>query len=229
MQKMTAPIDIRSTTIQAVLFDLDGVLLDSEWMAFQAWVELAGRHGGTLTEAAFPEMAGTAAELTAEIVMRHTGVSYDIQESVNWTWRKVNEQFKGSVDAIPGAVELVQMLASLGFPLAIASNSPTSYINDALSGLKLSTYFPLRVGADQVVSGKPAPDVYLRAAGQIGVSPARCLVIEDSRIGVQAGAAAGMRVLAVPSKRDIKDGFDIAWKVYPSLGQILNELSEILA
>ena len=139
-----------NSTIQAVIFDLDGVLLDSEWMAFQSWVELARLHGGELTESAFPEMAGTAAEHTAEIVMRLTGVRYDIRESVDWTWRRVQEQIRVAVDPLPGAVELVRYLAERGLPLAIASNSPTSYIDDALIGLKLGDYFPVRVGVDQV-------------------------------------------------------------------------------
>ncbi|MBE0699295.1 MAG: HAD family phosphatase, partial [Anaerolineaceae bacterium] len=218
-----------NTTIQGVIFDLDGVLLDSEWMAFKAWCELAGRYGGKLEETAFSEMVGTTAEQTAEIVMRRTGITVNISESVTWAWRHVNEQIRLTADPLPGAIELIQYLATLNLPLAIASNSPTVYINDALSGLNLSAYFPVRVGIDQVAEGKPAPDVYLRAAGQIGVIPKRCLVIEDSRVGVQAAAAANMRVLAVPGERDHTNGFHQAWRIYPSLLKVREDLPQILA
>jgi HAD superfamily hydrolase (TIGR01509 family) len=229
MQKTTQPKNIGNTTIQAVIFDLDGVLLDSEWMAFKAWRELAGRYGGQLEDAAFSEMVGTTAEQTAEIVMRRTGISVNISESVTWAWRRVNQQIMLTADPLPGAIELIQELASLNLPLAIASNSPTSYINDALTGLKLSVYFPVRVGIDQVAEGKPAPDVYLRAAEQMGISSERCLVVEDSRVGVQAAAAANMRVLAVPGERDHTNGFHQAWRVYPSLVKVREELPQILA
>jgi HAD superfamily hydrolase (TIGR01509 family) len=229
MQKVSQKQTSAATAIQAVIFDLDGVLLDSEWMAFQAWVELAGRHGGKLEESAFSEMVGTTAEQTAEIVMRRTGITYNIPESVTWAWRRVNEQIRAAVDPLPGAIELVHTLAAQGYPLAIASNSPTSYINDALIGLKLSAYFPLRVGIDQVTEGKPAPDVYLRAAAQLGLDPGCCLVVEDSLVGVQAACAAGMRVLAVPSQRDRDNHYDLAWRIYPSLGRIQEDLAEILA
>ncbi len=229
MQRKIQPQTIENTSIQAAIFDLDGVLLDSEWMTFLTWRELARRYGGTLDDATFPEVAGTTAEQTAEIVMRRTGIAYDITESVAWAWQHVIERIRAEAEPLPGAAELVQDLAQRGLLLAIASNSPTSYVDDALTGLKMTSYFPLRVGVEQVSEGKPAPDLYLRAANLLGVLPSRCLVIEDSRVGVQAGAAAGMRVLAIPGERDHKHGFDGAWRVYPSLVKVREDLAAILS
>ncbi len=229
MQRIFQPQIIANPTIQAVIFDLDGVLMDSEWLAFKVWRELAGQYGGTLEEAVFSEMAGTTAEQTAAIVMRTTGITYDIPQSVNWAWQQVNLRLTSDIDPLPGASELVRDLSARGLPLAIASNSPTMFVDDALTGLKLLAYFPLRVGIDQVLQGKPAPDLYLRAAHLMGTRPENCLAIEDSRVGVEAAAAAGMRVLAVPGERDHHNGFHGAWRLYPSLIKVRKELDEILA
>ena len=217
------------SAIQAVIFDLDGVLMDSEWLAFQAWRELAEQYGRILDEAVFSELTGTTAEQTAEIVMRHTEVTFNIQDSVTWTWGRVAEQLKGEIEPLPGVRELVGELAARNLPLAIASNSSTDFINNALHGLKLLPFFSVKIGIDQVEQGKPAPDVYLRAAGLMGVQAERCLVIEDSRVGVQAAAAAKMRVVAVPGERDHVDGFHAAWRIFPSLVKVKEELEVILA
>lgn len=218
-----------NSSIQAVIFDLDGVLMDSEWLAFEAWRELAEQYGGILDASTFSELTGTTAEQTAEIVMRRTGVTFDIQESVTWTQHRVAERLKSEIQALPGAKEMVLALAARDLPLAIASNSSTSFIHDSLRGLRLSAYFTVMIGIDQVEYGKPAPDVYLRAAEQVGVRPESCLVFEDSHVGAQAGAAAGMRVVAVPDDANQKDGFDCAWRIYPSLVKAREDLDEILA
>lgn len=229
MQKTNETKTPKKNTVQAVIFDLDGVLMDSEWLAFRVWRERAAQFGGQLQDDAFSEMVGTTAEETAEIVMRRTGVTFDIAESCEWVWKRVDQLLHTSVEPLPGGSELVHELARRGFPLAIASNSPTSYIEIALASLNLAGYFPVKVGIDQVTLGKPAPDVYLRAASQLGAAPERCLAIEDSRVGAQAAAAAGMRVLAVPGAGDHNNGFHGAWRLYSSLIKVKDELEEVLA
>jgi HAD superfamily hydrolase (TIGR01509 family) len=219
----------RPAAIQAIIFDLDGVLVDSEWLWFLAWRELVERHGAFLDEAAFPEMVGADAEQTTAIVMRYSGRTFDPQTSSDLVAARVAQQLKDGISPLPGAHELVHALAARGLPLAIASNSPTTFVDDALRGLHLFSYFPVRIGVDQVVRGKPAPDVYLRAAEQTGIQPEHCLAFEDSRVGVQAAAAANMRVVAVPGARDSREGFEAAWRMFPSLAQAREDLDEILA
>lgn len=215
-------------TIQAVVFDLDGVLMDSEWLAFHAWREVVEARGGRLEADAFPGMLGISAEATAEYVMRRTGVTFDVTESVAYTWQWMLDRLKTDVEPLPGAVELVRGLAQERFPLAIASNGLSGYIENAMTGLKLTPFFPVRVGVDQVAQGKPAPDVYLEAARRLGVEPARCLAIEDSRVGVQAAASAGMRVIAVPDRRDPGKSYPGAWRIYPSLVEVRQDLAQII-
>lgn len=222
------PADTQSSnsnpTIQAVIFDLDGVLMDSEWLAFQVWRELAARHGGRLAETDYPGMIGISAEETAAYVMAKTAVSFDVTQSCAWVWERIIERMKTEIEPLPGSSELVSSLTSWGYPLAIASNSLSGYIDTALAGLRLEAYFPIRVGIDQVSQGKPAPDVYLTAAERLGVRPENCLAIEDSRVGVQAAAFAGMRVIAVPGPHDHENGFHHAWRVMPTLMDVKKQL-----
>lgn len=221
-------INIVTMTAQAVIFDLDGVLIDSEWLAFKAWSEVVASHGGILQETAFPEMIGASAEDTGRVVMRHTGLDFDLAASVDWTWERIAEWIHDGNAPMPGGAELVKELTKRGLPLAIASNSMTPFIEDALTGLGLRNYFQFIVGIDQVNQGKPAPDVYLRAASLAGVMPGNCLAIEDSRVGAQAAVSAGMRVIAMPNLRDHSRGFDGVWKTVHSLAQIQKDLDDLL-
>jgi len=228
MQTISIHEKLKHDTAQAVIFDLDGVLMDSEWLTFKVWRELAAEHGGYLEDSMYSEITGTTAEETARIIMRRTGVQFGVAESVQWAWNQVSERLKTEIEPLPGCHDLVEAINSRNIPLAIASNSSSSYIVNALSGLNLRDYFQVTVGIDQVSQGKPAPDVYLRAAELLNVLPERCLVIEDSRVGVQAAAAAGMRPLAVPNPRDHKNGFDGAWRVFGGLPDIHHEIDKLL-
>jgi beta-phosphoglucomutase len=220
---------VADNTIQAVIFDLDGILIDTEWLSFQEWQKLALQHGGILTDSVFPELIGITAEETALAVMRYSGAVFTVAESCALIWQRVTERLKGKLDPIPGASEMVQTLTERGYPLAIASNSLSDYIENALEGLGMAAQFPIWVSRDQVVEGKPAPDVYLRTAERLGTPPERCLAIEDSRVGVQAAASAGMRVVAVPGQRDHPNNFHGAWQVYRSLIHVYEALEEVLA
>lgn len=213
-------------SIQAVIFDLDGVLADSEWLGFKVWGELVAQHGGTLHETDYEKVIGTSAEETALYLMRCTGVAFDVQVSCAWASQRLEERLKTEIEPMPGARELVQKLAALGLPLAIASNSLSGYVENALRGLRLLDYFPVRSSINQVPRGKPAPDVYLRSAELLGMDPGRCLAVEDSQAGLQAAIAAGMRVIAVPTVPDQDGAFQGAWKVYRSLEEVA--LEEVL-
>lgn len=217
------------SAVQAVIFDLDGVLINSEWLAFKTWQSLAREHGGFLPDSAFAAMAGISAEATMDYVMQHAGVKFEKGIDINWLWNEMTRLLTSQAKAMPGAIELVHELARRGYPLAVASNSIASYGETALQVLGLLDDFPVRVYIDQVAQGKPAPDVYLRAAELCDADPRRCLAIEDSRTGVQSAVSAGMRVIAVPESHDDQDGFAAAWRIYPSLVQVRDDLDELLS
>jgi HAD superfamily hydrolase (TIGR01509 family) len=218
----------KNENIQAAVFDLDGVLMDSEWIAFLVWKEWVAKFGVDLYDQTYPDIIGLSDEETAYYCMNYAGITFDVAESCRWAWERAVERQRTELVPMPGAVSLVQTLHQHGFPLAIASNSPAGYIVNGLTSLGLLEYFPVRVGVDQVENAKPAPDVYLKAAEALNVHPSRCLAIEDSKVGVQAAAAAGMRVIAVPSPHDSQDAFGCAWRIYKSLLQVQEHLAEVL-
>lgn len=217
---------VPQSPVQAVIFDLDGVLMDSEWMAFLVWRDYVEQHGARLDDSIYPHIIGLTAEETAEYIMRASGAAFDITESCAAVWAQLREKLRGAINPLPGSVELVRDLAERGLPLAIASNSPRAYIDNALRGLGLSETFHVRVGIDMVPQGKPAPDVYLRAAELLRVDPTRCIAVEDSRIGVQAAAAAGLRVLAIPAHPN--GTFHGAWQVFTSMPEAHKALISLL-
>jgi HAD superfamily hydrolase (TIGR01509 family) len=204
------------------------VLLDSEWLAFLAWQEAVAARGGRLGEESYPAIIGLEAGATARYIMQQTGLTFDVQETCEWTWERVLEQFRDGVTPMPGALALLGRLKKQGCPLAIASNAYSEYIDTALRGLGMTDFFPVQVGIDRVTRGKPAPDVYLLAAQELGVDPARCLVFEDSVVGVQAAASAGMRVIAVPDRRASRAEFSHAWRIYASLEEAGQSLEPML-
>lgn len=227
MTASTSPSPIPQPPVQAVIFDLDGVLMDSEWIAFLVWRDYVERHGARLDDSVYPHIIGLTAEETAEYIMRESNTAFDVTESCAAVWAGLSEKLRGMIDPLPGSVELVRDLAGRGLPLAIASNSPRAYIENALRGLGLSETFGVRVGIDMVPQGKPAPDVYLRAAELLGADPARCVAVEDSRVGVQAAAAAGMRVLAIPAHPN--GAFHGAWQVFTSMPEAHKALISLLS
>ena len=180
----------------AVIFDLDGVLVDSESLHVEAWKVLFGRHGLDVTADEFAHGVGMAdADWLAWLFRQRSW-----RESVEPWQEAKREVFQDilarNVRPFPGAVGLVRRL-SPEFRLAIASNSWRRNIETVVDALGLGECFGALVGADDVERCKPAPDVYLRAADLLGVLPAACTVIEDSPLGVQAAKAAGMRCIGV--------------------------------
>jgi HAD superfamily hydrolase (TIGR01509 family) len=218
----------RSKHMQAVIFDLDGILIDTEWISYQVWAQIAAEYGGDLTKESYPGMIGLTAEETGEYVMRSARVSFDLAPTVARVWKTVTERINTGIEPMHGAAQLLTALAQRGYPLAIASNSPTGYIENALNGMGLRSYFRETVGIDQVQQGKPAPDVYLRAAQRLDVPPGRCLAIEDSYVGSQAALQAGMRVLAVPARQDRPEKFSSCFGIYESLVEVRQELDGVL-
>ena len=202
--------------------------MDTEWISYQIWSDIAKSCGGVLTEKQYPTMIGMTAEETGEYVMRVSCVSFDLASTVSQVWRRVTERITNGIQPLPGAVELIQAFSDLHLPMAIASNSPTDYVETALKGLGLTAYFQYRVGIDQVAEGKPCPDLYLRAAEFLGVDARLCLAVEDSYVGSQSALRAGMRVLVVPSRHDDPAKFGECFGVYPSLMNIREDLDQVL-
>ncbi|MCX2948428.1 HAD family hydrolase [Lentzea sp. NEAU-D7] len=182
--------------MDAVIFDLDGVLIDSE----QVWDEVrrsfAAAHGGVWTAEATRAMQGMSTPEWGEYLVSAVGVQMTAAEASAGVIAEMEKAYAEHLPVIPGAVDAVRAVASR-FPVAIASSAPAVLIQVFLEVTGLPV--PVAVSSESCAAGKPSPDVYLAAAAQLGVPASSCYAVEDSTNGLKAALAAGMTVLAVPN------------------------------
>jgi len=216
--------------IAAVVFDMDGVLIESE----ETWSRVRGavvaRHGGTWTEQDQRNVMGDNSRQWSEYIVRtwHVPLSPDdIFQEVLATMIATYER-EGLV-VLPGAREAVVALGAR-YPLAVASSSPRALIEAALHITGLAAHFAVTVSSDDVTHGKPAPDVYLLAAERLGFTAVDCAAVEDSSNGIRSAAATGMATIAVPNGAypPAPDALAQARLVLPSLRALTVEMVEEL-
>jgi HAD superfamily hydrolase (TIGR01509 family) len=188
----------------AVVFDNDGLLLDTEEAWTRAEEALFARHGSTFTIEHKRELIGTSPTTSAaklEVMLDMPGQGSALMEELH---DQVMEEALAGVPARPGALELVDAVRAAGLPVGVASNSARAFVERVLSvaGL-LDGHFDVVVTADDVENPKPAPDLYLAACTALGAEPGRSAALEDSAVGAAAAVAAGMYVVAVPYFPDL--------------------------
>jgi HAD superfamily hydrolase (TIGR01509 family) len=186
---------------RAVVFDLDGLLLDTETLWHEAEIELFRRHGDEFTWDDKLAVIGTSYDATARYFAQRLGrPSAAGAELVDEMVDLMHERLQREVNGRPGALELVRRLRELptGIGLAVASNSSRRLVDTALATAGISDAFDAVITSDDVMHAKPAPDIYLEACRRLGVSPADAVALEDSATGIAAAKAAGMACIAVP-------------------------------
>jgi HAD superfamily hydrolase (TIGR01509 family) len=184
--------------IEAVVFDLDGVILRTEEVWDEVREELARERGGRYDERAQRAMMGMSSREWSRFMHEELGVPDPPEEISAEVVRRMIARYRERLPLIPGAREAVERLASR-WPLAVASSSNRELIDAALELSGLAPFFRVTVSSEEVARGKPAPDVYLEAARQLEVEAARCAAVEDSQNGIRSARAAGMRVIAIPN------------------------------
>ena len=186
--------------IEAVVFDLDGVLLDSEQVWDEVREALVRERGGRWHEQAQADMMGMSSVEWSRYLHEELGLA-EAPEAINdEVVRRMLDRYREELPLIDGAVAAVERLAAR-FPLALASSSNRPLIDVVLATAGLARAFRATVSSEEVPHGKPAPDVFLEAARRLGIAPDRCAAIEDSGNGLRAAHAAGMRVIALPNRR----------------------------
>ena len=209
--------------IEAVVFDLDGVLIQSEevWdgVREQYTRERGGRYDAEIQRA----MMGMSSTEWSAYLNETAGVP-DTPDEINAeVVRRMLAAYESHLPLIPGAREAVERLAAR-WPLAVASSSNRPLIDAVLELADLGQYFAATVSSEEVARGKPAPDVYVEAASRLGVDPGRCAAIEDSHSGIRSARAAGMRVLAIPNPSFPPDEAALA-----EADAVLDSLSDLTA
>ena len=180
------------------IWDLDGTLVDTEQNHYHAWRTLLAEHGKDLSYDTFRPTFGLRND---DVLVHHFGFHAEVDPIAELSDRK-EEFFRASVESdgvafLPGAVELVQHFAHISVPQAIASSAPPGNIDLILRVTGLMAHFAAVVSSEEVTRGKPAPDIFLKASEHLELPAGRCVILEDAPAGVQAGRAAGSRVVAI--------------------------------
>ena len=183
--------------LEAVLFDMDGVVVDSEPLWTEAEKQLLARRNLPYSPSLKTAMMGRDARGAVGFLMEHYALAESLGELIEERNQLIAELFKEHLKAIPSALELVRSVIAAGTMTGLVSSSPKPLVELALEKLGATGLFDLTLSGDQVVRGKPAPDIYITAAEKLGVRPEYCLVIEDAPHGVAAAKDAGMCCLAI--------------------------------
>ncbi|MCF0092056.1 Phosphorylated carbohydrates phosphatase [Micromonospora sp. MH99] len=212
----------------AVLFDMDGTLVDSEKLWDVALQELAREYGGDLSADARRSIVGTAMAESMRILHDDLGQpERDPEVSAAWINARILDLFRAGLPWRPGAFDLVHAVRAAGIPTALVTSSPRALVEIALDTLGRDT-FDVVVAGDEVVAAKPHPEPYLTAARLLGVPIERCVAIEDSPTGVASALASGAAVLAVPAEVPLPDGTGVH-QVESLTGVDLEVLAALLA
>lgn len=184
--------------IYGLIFDMDGVLIDSEPMHLLAYQEFLKEFGVLFSEADNrPFLGRKDVELAEHLISQH-GLPLDALQLVEKKEKILTRLFSSRLEPMPGVVQILQRAQLLALPCAVASSATLPTIKKVTDSLGIARYFQTLTSGDEVPHGKPAPDVYLLAAERIGVLPINCLVVEDSFNGILAAKAAGMKCIAIP-------------------------------
>jgi HAD superfamily hydrolase (TIGR01509 family) len=216
--------------IEAVVFDLDGVLIDSEPVWEEVRRGLVAAHGGHWAADAQRRLMGMSTQEWARYLSQDLGVGLPPDDVAARVIHQMAEQYARELPLMPGATDAVRRMAKR-WPLALASSSPPVLIETVLTAASIRSLFAATVSTEEVAHGKPAPDVYLTAAQRLGVAPERSVAVEDSSNGLRSAAAAGLQVVAVPHPcyPPDPDALALARAVLPSLPGLTPDLVDSLA
>ena len=187
-------------TTLVVVFDLDGLLVDSEPVQIAAWETFLSELGHALDPDLLADMFGLRIWDSARLLNERLRLDLTVEEVVERRDEVFFAALPGHLDAMPGAREIVADLRRRGVALALATSGHRRYVDLALAAIGLTGAFDEEVTGDAVEHGKPAPDIYLAAAARLGVEPGACVALEDAPLGIASAKAAGMRCVAIPNE-----------------------------
>jgi HAD superfamily hydrolase (TIGR01509 family) len=188
--------------VKAVVFDMDGLLVDTETVIFRAMQHVAGALGVELPFATFQRMVGLQDAASNQIVVEHFGEGFDLAAWTTAVRAHSHEQIAAGVVLKAGVVEILDYLAEVGLPCAIATSSSLAAVQRNLAPGGLVDRFSALITKEVQTRGKPHPEPFLKAAAALGVAPQDCLALEDSHNGVRSASSAGMMTVMVPDMLD---------------------------
>ena len=212
----------------AIVLDMDGLMVDTEPLSRRAWDQVLATYGHVLDDSVYNSIIGYRFDESATMLIE----TYDLPVKMDVLAQQkaaiLAEIRAAGVPLMPGLYELHAAIKQRGVPWGVATSSPRYHAQDILRQIGLQDSCQIIVGGDEVLRGKPAPDIYLLAAERLGFETECCLALEDSVPGGRAAIAAGMRLVAVPGGHVGKGEFSFAHHVYPSLTQVAKDLDYLL-
>ncbi len=205
----------------AFIFDMDGVIIDSEPLHFEVDIQTMRHLGTTMTKQQLEKFVGMTNPEMWSILKREYKLDQTVAEIIEYQLsNKIRGLHESKLEPIEGILELLQDLKLRNIPIGIASSSPMLFIQEVVSRFQIGQYFSVIVSGEEVSNGKPAPDVYLEAAKQLAVPADRCVVIEDSRNGVLAAKAAKMRCIGYANMNSGSQDLSLADRIVSSIREI---------
>lgn len=185
--------------MRAVVFDMDGLMIDTEGLYWAVGRQMARDFGKEVQDETLGQMMGRAPLDSVSIYARALGLSHSPEELLEMREARVMQAMQKGIEPMPGLFEVLETFKPK-FKLAIATSAPMRFLNVVLDGLGLRRYFDALQTSDDITHGKPHPEIYLRAMAKLNIPPAECFVLEDSSNGALAGKRSGAYTIAVPSQ-----------------------------
>jgi HAD superfamily hydrolase (TIGR01509 family) len=210
--------------IQAILFDLDGLMVDSEPHSIASWQAVLAVRGANFDQTLIDRAFGLRVDETAQLLKDAWHLADSIADLAHEKIEYQVMHLNGNVKPMPGLFELLNAIDQLTLKKAVASSGQRRYVDAVLNSIGIIDRFGAIVAGDQVLRGKPAPDVFLAAARALNVEPQNCLVLEDAPAGVQAAKSANMLCIAIPNDHTRSLDLSMADQILPSLYAIVDQL-----
>jgi HAD superfamily hydrolase (TIGR01509 family) len=215
--------------IQTIIFDMDGLLVDSEPLARRSWEKVIRPYDLTLDDETYSSMIGLRLEESSRLLQSRLSIPADPADLALQKETVLAQLGTEGIPPMPGLRHLMRELQVRQIPWAVATSNRRAFATQVLQQLGLLSVCKTLTTGEEVERGKPAPDIYLLAAERMDVAPERCLALEDSVPGAQAAKAAGMVTIAVPGPHEEAEAFDFADFVYDTLDGVAQELDRLLA
>ena len=215
--------------IAAVVFDLDGLMIDSERYSFQILQAYAAEFNIEFTYENYKQLIGRDSDSSSVYLREEVGIPLPPAKIMDDHWDRLTEVIIEQGRPMPGLKQLIKALQARRLPLAVASNSRLPYVESALEAIEIRDDFRCVLSGYELGKSKPDPEVYLQAANCLEVSPVRCLALEDSPTGMNSALAAWMRVVVVPNMDLQNENFNGAFARFHSLEEVHDNLDQLLA
>jgi len=217
------------TNYSGIIFDMDGLMVNTEPLSRRAWSDLLAGFGFKLDDGVYGRMIGLRSDESARLVLDTYPLPLTAEEIIRRRRENYQRILTGGVPVMPGLMALVAEIRHRELPWGVATSSPRAHAERILTQMDLLEPCRALAGGDEVEQGKPAPDLYLLAARRLGIAPAACLALEDSAPGCRSAHAAGMRVIAIPNGQTRTANFSFVPFQFRSLNDVTANLDALLA